>query len=143
MLNAKLSEGLGVLAQIPPASQAPGVVTTGWIPATNFHSILAVIQAGVLGAAATLDAKIQQAQDATGTGAKDLKSITQIVKTTGDNTTALIDVRGDDLDANNNYAFLQLSLTVGVAASQAGALLLGGNGRYEPVPQAASVAQVV
>lgn len=145
--NAKGSELFSVLATIDPASQAVGTVTTGWISAGNHHSLLALVQSGVLGTGATLDAKLQQATDASGTGAKDVtgKAITQIVKATGDNKQALINLRPDDLDVTNGYAYVRLSLTVAVAASLTAAQLLGFNPRFAPgdaINQAA-VAQVV
>ncbi|HMW65144.1 MAG TPA: hypothetical protein PKE11_14995, partial [Accumulibacter sp.] len=65
--NIKLSESLAVLASIDPASISPGSVNSSWVPATNFLSFLLVVQTGVLGAAATVDAKIQQATDVSGT----------------------------------------------------------------------------
>ncbi len=79
-----------------------------------------------------MDAKLQQASDSTGAGAKDVsgKAITQIVKATGDNKQALINLRPDELDVANGFAFVRLSLTVGTAASVAGAQLLGVNSRY-------------
>ncbi|HMW65220.1 MAG TPA: hypothetical protein PKE11_15385, partial [Accumulibacter sp.] len=86
-------------------------------------------------AAATVDAKIQQATDVSGTGAKDLspgKSITQIVKATGDNKQALLDFRAQDLDAANGFNYVRVSLTVGAAASIVGALLYGGSPRFMP-----------
>ena len=145
--NAKGSELFSVLATIDPASQAVGTVTTGWISAGNHHTLLALVQSGVLGTGATLDAKLQQATDASGTGAKDVtgKAITQIVKATGDNKQALINLRPDDLDVTNGYAFVRLSLTVAVAASLTAAQLLGFNPRFTPgdASNQAAVAQVV
>ena len=145
--NAKGSELFSVLATIDPASQAVGTVTTGWISAGNHHSLLALVQSGVLGTGATLDAKLQQATDASGTGAKDVtgKAITQIVKATGDNKQALINLRPDDLDVTNGYSFVRLSLTVAVAASLTAAQLLGFNPRFAPgdASNQAAVAQVV
>jgi hypothetical protein len=145
--NAKGSELLSVLATIDPASQAVGTVTTGWISAGNHHTLLALVQSGVLGTGATLDAKLQQATDVSGTGAKDVtgKAITQIVKATGDNKQALINLRPDDLDVTNGYAFVRLSLTVAVAASLTAAQLLGFNPRFAPgdASNQAAVAQVV
>ena len=145
--NAKGSELFSVLATIDPASQAVGTVTTGWISAGNHHSLLALVQSGVLGTGATLDAKLQQATDASGTGAKDVtgKAITQIVKATGDNKQALINLRPDDLGVTNGYAFVRLSLTVAVAASLTAAQLLGFNPRFAPgdASNQAAVAQVV
>ena len=145
--NAKGSELFSVLATIDPASQAVGTVTTGWISAGNHHSLLALVQSGVLGTGATLDAKLQQATDASGTGAKDVtgKALTQIVKATCDNKQALINLRPDDLDVTNGYAYVRLSLTVAVAASLTAAQVLGFNPRFAPgdASNQVAVAQVV
>lgn len=133
--NIKISEALVVLASIDPASIAASTVTSAWVPVTNFLSLLLVVQTGVLGTAATVDAKIQQATDVSGTGAKDLspgKSITQIVKATGDNKQALLDFRAQDLDAAHGFNYVRVSLTVGAAASIVGALLYGGSPRFMP-----------
>lgn len=130
--NAKGSEELSILATIDPISQGAGTVTTGWVNVANFHALLAVIQTGILGAAATLDGKFQQAQDNVGTGVKDVatKAIVQIVKATGDNKQALINLKPEDVDNTNGFGFVRLSLTVGVAASLVSAQLLGVNPRY-------------
>lgn len=145
--NAKGSELLSVLATIDPASISAGTVTTGWVSAANHHNLLAVIQTGALGTAATLDAKLQQASDSSGTGAKDIsgKAITQIVKASGDNKQALINLRPEELDVNGGFAYVRLSLTVGTAASLASAQLLGVNPRYASADaqNQAAVAQIV
>ncbi len=145
--NAKASELLAILATIDPVSQAAGTVSTGWITVANHHGLLAVIQTGVLGASATLDAKLQQATDSSGTGAKDItgKSLTQIVKATGDNKQALINVKPEELDTVNGFGFVRLSITVGVAASLTSAQLLGINPRFAPADAGnqAGVAQII
>ena len=130
--NAKGSEELSILATIDPVSQGAGTVTTGWVNVANYHALLAVIQTGVLGVAATLDGKVQQAQDNVGTGVKDVatKAIVQIVKATGDNKQALINLKPEDVDNINGFGFIRLSLTVGVAASLVSGQLLGVNPRY-------------
>jgi hypothetical protein len=129
--NAKGSELISVLAT----------------SAGNHHNLLALIQSGVLGTGATLDAKIQQATDASGTGAKDVagKAITQIVKATGDSKQALINLRPDELDVNNGFSYVRLSVTVAVAASLTSAQLLGFNPRFAPgdASNQAAVAQVI
>lgn len=145
--NAKGSELLAILATLDPVSQAAGTATTGWISAANHHGLLAIIQTGVLGTGATVDAKLQQALDISGTGAKDIsgKAIAQIVKASGDNKQALINVKPEDLDTVNGFGFVRLSVTVGVAASQTAAQVLGVNPRELPantVNQAA-VVQIV
>jgi len=145
--NAKGSELLSVLATIDPASQAAGVASTGWVPVANYFAFLAVVQTGVLGTSATVDAKLQQALDSSGTGAKDIsgKAITQIVKATGDNKQVLVNVKPEELDTVNGFGFVRLTVTVGVAASITSAQLLGVNPRYAPadVGNQAAVVQVI
>ena len=145
--NAKGSELLSVLATIDPAAQAAGTVTTGWIAVANHHGFLSLVQTGVLGTSATVDAKLQQALDSSGTSAKDItgKAITQIVKATGDNKQALINVKPEELDTVNGFGFVRVTVTVGVAASITGAQLLGVNPRFAPADAAnqAAVVQVI
>lgn len=145
--NAKGSEELSILATIDPASQAAGTVSSGWVSVANFHAILAVVETGILGASATLDAKVQQAQDNVGTGAKDVtgKAIVQIVKATGDNKQALINLKPEDLDNTNNFSYVRLSLTIGVAASIVAGKVVGMNPRYATAEifNQAAVVQVI
>ena len=145
--NSKASEMLAILATIDPASQSAGSATTGWVSVANHHGLLAVVQTGVLGTLATVDAKLQQATDSTGAGAKDVagRAITQIVKATGDNKQALINLKPEELDTLNGFGFVRVALTVGVAASITGAQLLGVNPRFAPADSGnqAAVVQVV
>ena len=145
--NSKASEMLAILATIEPASQSAGTATTGWVSVANHHGLLAVVQTGVLGTLATVDAKLQQATDSSGAGAKDVagRAITQIVKATGDNKQALINLKPEELDTINGFGFVRVALTVGVAASITGAQLLGVNPRFAPADAGnqAAVVQVV
>ena len=134
ILNEKLSEALAVLAAIPPSAQAVGVVFSPWIELNEADRILAVIQVGTFGALATVDASIAQAQDAKGTNAKPIgagKSIA-LAAAAGNDVQATIDVAATELDAANGYGFVQLGVSVGVAATETAALILGGSARYEP-----------
>ena len=145
--NSKASEMLAILATIDPASQSAGTATTGWVSVANHHGLLAVVQTGVLGTLATVDAKLQQATDSSGAGAKDVagRAITQIVKATGDNKQALINIKPEELDTVNGFGFVRVTVTVGVAASITGAQLLGVNPRYAPADAGnqAAVVQVI
>ena len=145
--NSKASEMLAVLATIDPASQAAGALSTGWVSVANHLGFLAVVQTGVLGTSATVDAKLQQALDNAGTGAKDIagKAITQIVKATGDNKQALINIKPEELDTVNGFGFVRVTVTVGVAASITSAQLLGVNPRFAPADAAnqAALVQVI
>lgn len=132
--NAKQSEVSAVLATIDPVSQAAGTVTTGWVSAANFERFMATVQTGVLGASATVDAKLQQATDSSGTSAKDVtgKAITQIVKASGDNKQALINLASNELDVSGGFGYFRLSITVGTAASLIAAKVDGVVPRFAP-----------
>lgn len=142
----RISDAVAILGNIAPVSQGAGTVATAYVPVKNAHAICAIINTGVLGASATVDAKIQQATDASGTGVKDVtgKAITQIVKATGDGKQAMINFRPQDLDTNGAFTHVRLLITVGVAASLVSAELLAGT-RYEPATDlnVAAVVQVV
>lgn len=145
--NAKLSEVSALLGGIDPVSQAAGTVTSGWVSLANFDRLMAVVKTGVLGTSATVDAKLQQATDSSGTGAKDItgKAITQIVKASGDNKQVEINLLENELDVNGAFCYMRLSVTVGTAASLISADLWGGVPRYADasVYNAASVVQIV
>lgn len=137
--NIKLNERIARLAAIPPASTAASTVlaaagAVNWFPLASFHSIAAFINIGAMTATGTIDAKLRQAQDATGTGAKDIagKAIAQVLAAAGSNTLVSIEARGEDLDVNNGFGFVALSVTVGTAASLLSAELFGNNARYAP-----------
>lgn len=143
--NIKPSEQIAVLAVKDPVSQAAATITTDWLPMADTGAILAVVQTGVLGAAATVDAKLEQATSVAGAGAKDItgKAITQLVKANNDNDQAAINCRADELDVNGGFNHVRLSITVGAAASLISAMVLGFYGRYQPVDHVASVVEVV
>lgn len=145
--NQKISEQLAVLATVDPVSQAAGSISTGWISASAFERFQAIVQTGLLGAAATVDAKLQQATDSIGTGVKDVtgKTITQIVKATGDNKQAVIGIRANELDMSNSFSYFRLTITVGVAASLVGAVVQGGMAKNTPASalNQAAVVQVI
>ena len=131
--NLNPSMSAGVVGVINPVSQTVGTVTTGWVDMQKFGVLLAVLAAGALGASATVDAKFQQATDSAGAGVKDVTgtSIAQLTKAgTDDNKQALINLRQEDLDKNNGFRFVRLSVTVGTAASLVSAVLLAFNARY-------------
>lgn len=135
MKTTRPTDKIAVVANIDPDAYAAGTVESGWVSAADFNAFMAIIQAGDLGASATIDAKIEQATDNSGTGAKDVagKAITQLTQAgTDDNKQAIIEFCGEDLDVDNDFNFVRVSLTVGTATSDAGACLLGIDARYGP-----------
>ncbi|RAI44711.1 hypothetical protein [Rhodoplanes roseus] len=149
MSITKASERVAVLAALDPVSRSAGTVTSGWVPVSAWSSVLAVLQAGALGSSATVDAKLQQAKDASGTGAKDItgKAISQWTQAGTDksNKQAIVNVRTADLDVANDFTHVRFSVTTATAASVSSALLLGIGYRRGAATagNAASVDQVV
>ncbi|MBE1208115.1 hypothetical protein [Aminobacter carboxidus] len=147
MFNALLSEQTSVVGVIDPDANAAGTLTTGWIDMATYGGLLAIIMAGDLGTSATIDAKLQQASDSSGTGAKDVtgKAITQLTQAGTDksNKQALINMRAEELDRSNGFTHVRLSMTTATATSDSGAIVLGMRARYSPAAQAASVIETV
>ena len=145
--NVKPTEVVGLIGMLSPVSQAAGNLNSGWYPVSQFIQLMAVLQTGTLGASATVDFAMLQAQDAAGTGSKSLsgKSITQIVKATGDDKQAIINFRASDLDTEGGFDYVRMKITVGTAASLVSAALFGINARNLPASDAnlASVVQIV
>lgn len=141
------SDGTAVLGVINPDATAVGTHTTDWIAMKDFAALMAVIMAGTLGTAATLDAKLEQATDAAGTGAKDVtgSAITQLTKAADDGKQAVIQCYAEDLDIDNGFTHVRLSMAVGGATSDAGALVVGMTPRFGPASNAdaATVAEIV
>jgi len=136
---------------IDPDVTTAGTVTSDWLDMSLFDQALAVILAGTLGSSATLAAKIEQDDGATaGAGTtKDItgKAITNLTEASPNNSDkqALINVRADELDIANSYRWIRLSMTVGVADSDVGGVLLGLGPRYGPAydNDLASVAEII
>lgn len=144
--NVVASDQQRVVGVIDPDAYAADTYTTGWISMVDYRQIQAIVMAGDLGASATLDAKLEQAQDGSGTGAKDVagKAITQLTQAgTDSNKQAVINCRDDELDVDNDFTHVRLSLTVGTATSDAGAIVLATGARYGVGADLASVDEIV
>lgn len=144
--NTRPSDKATVQAVLNPVSQAAATVTTGWVPMSTFENVLAILLVGALGASATVDAKLQQASDSSGTGAKDItgKAITQLTQAgTDTNKEVLINVRSEELDVANSFTHVRLSVTVATAACLISAVVLGFDARYQTQTQKATVDEVV
>lgn len=140
------SQRVAALADISPVALTAGSPSvTAYVKADQFANYLAIIQTGILGASGTLNAKIVQATDVAGAGVKDVdgKALAQIVKASGDNKQAFINLRPDELDIANGYKFFALSLTAGTANGLGSALILGFDARHQPPSGAPSVVQAV
>ena len=131
-MSSQPSERVAVLATIDPDANAAGATVSDYGDMTKYNSMMAIAFTGVLGTSATVDMKLTQASDSSGTGAKDVsgKAITQLVKASNDDDQAIINVRSDDLDVANGFTHVAITFTVGTATSDTGAVLLGLDPKY-------------
>lgn len=145
--NLNLSSRIGVIGGISPRSAAPGPVSTGWLDMQALFTVLALISIGAFGAGATIDAQLEQATDGNGANAKPIPGaqITQLVAAGGNDRQAQIDLRQEDFDRNAGFRFFRLTITVGGAATQLAASLIGTDFRAGSGTRnaAATVAQTV
>jgi len=128
-MNMNPTEAVAILGVIDPDVTAAGAVSTAWVDAGNFDRFLAIVMAGTLGTSATIDAKVEQAQDASGTGVKDLIVATQVDES---DKQIEINVRNQQLDLANNFSHIRLTFAVGAATSDAAGLLLGFSPMHYP-----------
>ena len=122
------SEEVAVVSTVDPSNHAVGAAASAdWVDMGNFKTLLAVIALGTFAASGKVDAKLQQATDSVGTSKKDIegKAITQVLKATGENTQALINLKADELDVNGGFNHVNLVLTITTAACNVSAVVLG------------------
>ncbi len=133
-INSLPSERVAIVGNIDPDAYTAATYTTDWVEMKNFYNFMAIVQAGDLGSSATLDAKLRAATTGAGAGAADITgaAITQLTQAgTDSNKQAIINFDPSVL-AGTSYTHFQLSMTVGTATSDAGAILLGLNPRHAP-----------
>lgn len=138
------SDRLHLVGVIDPDANAAATLLTVWVNAGLYESFMAMISAGDLGTNGTLDAKLRQATSSAGAGAKDItgKAITQMTEagTNLSNKQAFINLESEDLDTNNGFSWVALSVTGAVATSDFAAYLFGLNAKY---PDAAHISSVI
>lgn len=147
-MNSLPSERVAITGTIDPDVTVASTVVSDYMDMSKFHRCMAVIMAGTLGSSATLDAKLVQATTSAGAGSKDItgKSITQLTQAgTDSDKQAVINLDAAELDLDNAFDFVAISLTVAVATSDVGALLLGLDPRNAPASDfdLASVDEIV
>jgi hypothetical protein len=128
------TQRLNIAAVINPQS-ATTVQTSGWVAVNQYNNFLATIIVGAISSTGTVDAKLQQATDSSGTGAKDItgKAITQLTQAgSKSNTQVNINLKQDELDAQNGFNYIQLSITPATAAALITGIVFGVDPVYGP-----------
>jgi hypothetical protein len=137
-VNSLPNERVSLVDVLAPSSSSTAQ-NGGWVDAAKFRRYLARVSCGVLGTAATVDFKLQQATSSGGAGAKDITgaAITQLVKATDDGKVSEINLDTASLDSANSFRYVRMVLTVGTAASLVGATLEG----FDPFNAPANASQ--
>jgi hypothetical protein len=134
----RVSEDLYPLASHDPRTRQVATHVSGWVNMEDYHRAWLFLQVGDMGALATLDAGLQQAQDAAGTGVIAIagKTITQLTQAGGDGVDDLlcIELQTEELDVDNGFEFVRFYVTIGVADCVYSAALFGTCSRFKPVP---------
>ena len=147
--NALPSEISAKIAQIDPDVLTATTHTSDYADMGMFESALAEINIGTMGASATVDAKLVQATDSSGTGSKDItgKAITQMTQAGTDqsDTQAEINLRAEELDLANGFSHVALVITVAAASCDGSGSIRGFNSRFGPAYEndLASVGEIV
>lgn len=146
-VNTLPSERAAIVGAINPGAKTAAAYTTGYIALKDYGRFMAVVAVGTLGSSATVNAKLTAYTDSSGSGAVDITgaAITALTQAGSDsNKQAVINLNTDTL-AGGGFTHLRLTVTVGVATSDAGALVLGFDPRYSPASDtdASSVDEIV
>ena len=121
--------------QIDPDAYAASTVNGAWVSMADFTEAAAIVVVGAMAAGATVDAKLQQAKDAAGTGAKDItgKAITQLTQAGGDGDEIVtIPLRAEEIDIANAFTHIRVQVTTAVANVDYGVVLIRGGAGHRP-----------
>ena len=144
MYTEQLSQALSIAGtEIDPVSQAAGTVTTGGVDISKFHRAMFVVMVGSVGAAGTVDAKLQTSPVSNfASGVADVTG-SNITQVTAGNKVVTLEMRADQVPAGARYA--RLSVTVGTNAVLIAALAIGSEAALKPASanDVAAVAQRV
>lgn len=152
-INSLASERYAVLGVVDPDAYAPGVHTTDYCDAGLFERLIAVLAVGTLSTGATINAKVVQATDSSGTSKKDIsgKAVTALTAAGSDSDKqAIVNVKSDELDVANKFKYVALEITSTDSSSPAGTndysgLVIGALPRQGPADDndLASVDEIV
>jgi len=140
------TDRVAVLGAIDPDAYSNAAYETAWIDVELFGRVQALIMVGTLGSSATVDAKFRYNSIASDSGAADVSgaAITQLTQAgTDSDKQAIINLNVDNLP--EGAKFVKLIVTIGTAASDMGAVVLGFDPRYSPASNydAATVDEIV
>jgi hypothetical protein len=142
----KPAEVAAVVSALDPASLSANTYYSDWVLADDFEQYMGVVLVGAIATNGTCDIAISQATDGSGTGAKDVVAATQLTQAgTDSNKQVVLQCRADQLDLAGGFRYIAVEVVTAVAATIAGAALIGFNPAYGPASgyDVASVDEIV
>ena len=127
----KPTENILLLSSIDPDNQSAGTVNGDYVKADKFDQYLAVFNIGVMTSTGTCIFSVTQSTDASGTGAKAVKTATTLTEAgTDSDKQVLIGVDVSDLDLAGGFFWIAPRAITAVAASYVSGALIGINPKY-------------
>ncbi|MCA0455650.1 MAG: hypothetical protein LCI00_16865 [Chloroflexi bacterium] len=130
--KGNIAEAVAICGVIDPDAYTAAAYTSSIVDMQDFREIAIIVLAGDLGASATLDCSVagSAASNMSSSGALTGKSITQLTQAgTDSNKQAIIRVTAEEVAAQG-YRYVQATMTVATATSDAGLLIIGFPAHY-------------
>ena len=127
-----------VVGVIDPDAYSATAIASNIMALKDFRRFMAVVQVGDIVSTGTVDAKLVAYTSAGGAGAADITgaTITQMTQAGSDsNKQAVINLNTDAL-AGTAYTHFGLTVTLGTAGADMGAIVLGFDPRHAPASDA-------
>lgn len=133
-MNMLPSEAAAVVGVIDPDAYSNSTYYTDYIPLKDFRRYMAIVMVGDLGSSATADAKLIAYTSGAGAGTTDITgaAVTQLTQAGTDSNKQVIINLNTDVLAGTAFTHMRLSVTIGTAASDMSAIVLGFDARALP-----------
>jgi len=127
----KPTENILLLSSIDPDNQSAGTVNGDYVKADKFDQYLAVFNVGVMTSTGTCIFSVTQSTDASGTGAKAVKTATTLTEAgTDSDKQVMISIKDSDMDIAGGFLWLNIRAVTAVAASYVCGNLFGINPKF-------------
>jgi len=126
-VNQLPTDRAATMAVVSPVS-THAAQTSAYVDAALFRRMLATVVTGLQGTSSYVDAKLVQATSSGGAGSKDITgaAITRILKASGDNKVAQINLNTDSLDTANGFRYVALVITPSGSTSPPNSSVVAG-----------------
>lgn len=130
-MSRSLSQGLRVRASVAP-QDITALRTGTFVDVSGAERILAAITTGTIAATKKVTVQFRQAQDAAGTGAKNLGSpVEKVAPAGGASLDLTVDAKAEQLDVNFSHVSVTL-ISDNATAVYGSAMLVLGSNRFNP-----------